>query len=76
MKKMKGMKGGKRIHAVTPPHAKLSSHAANVGKDTMAHESHNANNKACGIGCAGGGEESYQDGGSDHHMGNNVGMED
>lgn len=69
-------KGGGRKHQATPPHGKLSSHAANVGKDTMAHPSHGKMNKECGTGCVGGGEESYMDGGSDHHLGDNAGEED
>jgi hypothetical protein len=72
----KKMDGGGRSDEAHPPHAKLSSHAKNVGKDSMAHSTHHANNKACGTGCVGGGEEEYMDGGSDHHLGQNVGMED
>lgn len=66
-------KGG---HKVKAPHHKLSSHAPALGKDSMAHEAHHAANKEHGMEGGFEGGEQYEDGGTDHHLGDNCCMED
>jgi len=59
-----------RHHNAKAPHHVLSSHAAHVKGDAMAHDTHHKHNKEHGAGSFDS-PEHYQDGGMDHHLGCN-----